>query len=143
MSLNGDCGLCHKPRQVCTCTASCRRIRNNDPIHPSLAMAAEYIEETRYFGAEALKNAQVLIGSALCDARSLVASKRMDGFTFKRIDEDAQRLFARAKGKVYGTALRLRERDTNTSSSRNSRQQSNADVVAMFKKMCLPQVVRG
>lgn len=130
------CGMCRKLRTSCTCSAACQRTRNNDPIHESLTLAAEFIAETRYFGKDALETAGEMIQAARCDAFRKAANREMDGFLLKRIDEDSERLFARAKGKLFGTVLKLQERDTaNKAPNRSSsRQLTNAEVIAQFKR---------
>lgn len=62
----------------------------------------------------------------------------IDGFEYMRVDKDAHRLAERAKGKLYGTVLKLKERDTTP--SRSPRSQSNADVIAQFKRINRVQV---
>jgi len=129
------CRMCKVERKDCACIASCRRIRNNDPLHESLTLAAEFIAETRYFGREALETAGEMIQAARCDAFRKAGNREMDGFLLKKIDEDSERLFARAKGKLFGTVLKLQERDAGSKSPRSeSRQLSNAEVIAQFKR---------
>jgi hypothetical protein len=124
------------------CIASCRRIRNNDPLHESLHVAAEFIAETRYFGREALETAGEMIQAARCEAFRKAGNREMDGFLLKKIDEDSERLFARAKGKLFGTVLKLQERDAASSAPYRSisRQQTNAEVIAQFKRNMRTQV---
>lgn len=83
-----------------------------------------------------------MIQSARRDAFELAGKRQMDGFLLKKIDEDAHRLAERAKGKLYGTRLRLAERDTEKSPYRSiSRQQTNAQVIASFMRQQKGQVV--
>ncbi len=131
MTCAGKCSMCGKLRdRECSCL---QRVRNNDPIHPSLAVAEAFITDTRYFGNDALDDAMALIASARRDAIEATSQRLMDGFTCKRIDQDAHRLVERAKGKLYGTRQRLAEQNTNSAKGKKENIQSSRDVIARFK----------
>jgi hypothetical protein len=98
------------------------RPRNNDPFHPLLADIETNIRDNRYFGRDALEQALQDIQSARASFMSdYVGENRRgsDGWDIKRIDEQAQRLVAIAKGKLFGTILRGRESNSGQSASQS------------------------
>lgn len=102
MACAGNCTLCGKPRdKVCRCLD--RGGKQIDPIHPSLAIAEEYMAEQRHFGRKQYDAAIALIEDAVKRTRSLVANKELDGRQLTRIGRDAERLERKAKGRVFGS----------------------------------------
>lgn len=100
------CPNCHKKPIGC----SCHR-RNNDPIHPELHHVVAFIDETKYFGAKAQDEVLKLVADVRAKSTRALVARKLDGFEKIRIDRDCDRLEARAKGKVFGTAQKMRERE--------------------------------
>jgi hypothetical protein len=120
MTCAGVCTLCgyNRNSRLCTCL---ERVRNHDPFHPLLANIEISIRENRYFGKKAFEQALEEIQAARCAFMSDYAGdnrRHSDGWDIKRIDEQAKRLVLIAKGKLFGTAQRMRERgDTKPANS--------------------------
>lgn len=100
------CLTCHKNPIAC----SCHR-RNRDPIHTELAHVVCFMEETRYFGVAAQTETLTMIAAVRTRTTRMLLARKLDGFDKIRIDRDCDRLEATAKGKVFGTAQKMRERE--------------------------------